>query len=544
MTTDVSTGAVDPNALPGDINNYSEQQETLKTMIKTALVKNKGKLSLNELKEALDYLDYPQEEKLEILGLLSSAKVGSKGLFKKGLQGTDWNGKLQLSVANINSMMQFSNPSLSAELRNNAISSMMATILWIITFVCMCSTNDATAVLIALTGIPLLHFGVYYQNNVFKKSKETAKQLETEEAGDNAKDAYTALNSAYKIMVVLVCINMFAVFYFFSDRCLEPTVHCPVEGTKPVCRSTGLPPSRYQCAYNRDSNGDSVCNYKGGSFEDVKGNSTCETEVGSLICLHEEVPFGKYDDGFYKDFWIRQSHFSDAHSPILPASRQVRFYESLSPIYYIGLTDIADQCVTDNSETGNPERFLKFKNDVHYVYAESSMETLVQNLFASMNHTLLPAMDQPHGIEKVALVNGEYSCSDDGQRGSAKAIDPMLNTTLDLISTPKLTVFTPDGGVGNFRMCYFTADGDASGKGSWKAVPNSWVIVGETGSCGAMNCDGADFSDGMGAHFSDALYYSLITQSTIGYGDILAMSTRARMMTAMQALVMMFIDLL
>jgi hypothetical protein len=355
-------------------------------------------------------------------------------------------------------------------------------------------------------------------------------------------DDSSALKSAYKTMIILLCIHIFAVVYFFSNRCLEPTVHCPVEGTKPVCKSTGLPPSRFQCHMWSDGSGASVCDYSDriGDYDALAADETCQSDVSSIVCLHEEVPFGKFDNGMYKELWQKNAMGSDAHSPILPNNRQGEFYRSLSPLYYIGLTDIAPQCIKDSGYSGPRDKYMQFKSNAsHYVYAEASMETQIQNVFTSMNASLLPAMDQPHGIYQIALINGEYPCTDDDNRGSAKALNTSM-TTAELLATPKLSVFTPDGGVGNFRMCW---KGPRT-TGSWETVPDLWVMVGESGSCGSMDCAGADFSDGLGSHFSDALYYSLITQSTIGYGDILAMSTRARMFTAMQALSMMFIDLI
>eukprot|EP00298_Acanthocystis_sp_HF-20_P015942 c21326_g1_i3.p1 GENE.c21326_g1_i3~~c21326_g1_i3.p1 ORF type:complete len:127 (+),score=47.74 c21326_g1_i3:106-486(+) len=113
--------------------------------------------------------------------------------------------------------------------------------------------------------------------------------------------------------------------------------------------------------------------------------------------------------------------------------------------------------------------------------------------------------------------------------------------TKDFRFLKSIPVMTPSASsVSNYQLCYGKTD--TTGTAKWNLVPDAWVIVAPSATCSDPDCIDSDFSSGMSSSFFDSLYFSLIIQSTIGYGDIVAVSNRAKMVTTLQMLMMMAIS--
>lgn len=133
--------------------------------------------------------------------------------------------------------------------------------------------------------------------------------------------------------------------------------------------------------------------------------------------------------------------------------------------------------------------------------------------------------------------------------------DPVTRSTLDLRTSPHTV------GVSVYDLCYrqgstvkvmnasaaeavegsnapWTRLADPDGK--WSAV----VMVGQKAACTGLDCSKADLTDNVSNQFLDSLYFSLVTHSTIGYGDFSPTSNRGYMLIIMHALLMIIFGFL
>jgi len=495
--------------------------------IKSALLKGKGKVNAGDLDKMMSNLGLPQEI-VEYMDRILS--IESRGILFRATAGMNWNPLMTYSPYEIHYRAKQSDSiSLVYQQKSNTVSITVMFAVWVACFICLTSTGDRNGLTVAILGLFAIHAVLHHVQTIYTESHHVNELAEKFDAASMAK-------TSQKIMITMVTVMGFALLYFFTKRCTFSTVSCPSANQKPVCTRTGLPIRRYNC-----DNGNIWCDYSVRSKWDEKdGPASCRASQVA-ICLSEE-PVNGLSDNFYFVKNLRdgvEQFCSEMNCNMIPGMSK-QLYKLTGSIvkreYYVGLTADAQTCIYAGEN--NAIWYKPFVNDqTHYTYAVAGMQTMIGNLFAANTTTRAELPDQgPHGIVGIALVPDGYSCSDSDKVGSVSDMNA-TQTKSALLNASQLEVFTPNGASGNFRLCYQRNE-------VWRMVNNSYVVVGDQATCSDPDCTDADFTDGLGYHLSDAIYYSLITQSTIGYGDILAISDRARMMTAMQALIMMFIGLL
>lgn len=308
-----------------------------------------------------------------------------------------------------------------------------------------------------------------------------------------------------KLMLTFVIALTFSGIYLVLSRCKTPVVMCD-NNAFPICTTSGFPPRVYAC------NGVPDCSWN----SDTTGSDM-------VICPSEEISGGINDHG---EFTTILQQNNDAPMLVVP-SRDF----TIGMAYQFNLTTVSES------------KLLQYlgQSTTSYAYAEAGKFTVIQNLLLTLPTTILPNSDVASPITAISIAPSEGECSSSADQATilattmAHSPDTAL-TSRELRNSKVLPIFTPDASTkSNFVLCYLNA-------GTWAAVPNAWVIIGEMGGCSDPDCSEADFSSGMSSSFFDSFYFSLITQSTIGYGDIIATSSRARLLASLQAVLMMFLD--
>jgi hypothetical protein len=123
------------------------------------------------------------------------------------------------------------------------------------------------------------------------------------------------------------------------------------------------------------------------------------------------------------------------------------------------------------------------------------------------------------------------------------------NSSLTLKPVMVMDVKTP--GTGNeplnyFHMCQRIRNPTPQ---NWTRVTECVYVFAPKADCGSPNCDAADTygaADYQDAHaaVSDSWYYAMITQSSIGFGDIGPTTKRNKLTVVLHGLFMMFISML
>lgn len=500
-------------------------------------------MTIKRLIKSFVQLGFPDDVIDNLARLLSS---DSRGIMRRALSGRNYNPSIAISTQELQERTHKGRLSLISGFKDNAISVGLSIIAWIASYIMLTTTGAFGAIGVAIIGFPILHLIIWRLNSIYKAADSGSDQKNPTAAKF---DGVAIAKSASKILWTLMCINVFAAMYYISDRCIESQATCGGR-KKMACVQHGLPQATYACI-----GGAVICDYStpfARLFDDIEpgpliefdpskpnaflGRGTCSQrpDAGQAICLDEEPPYAKTDKGIFAKSLVNQvdavcKQNSCTHSPGSDAKLAKIKANIPQREHFVGLTDDAHQCVQDKDKLLQP-----FETPVyHYAYALTGRETTIKNLFRAQNR-ILPSANRSHGIKYMSLVANSYTCKDETRRSSSVEIDPEQSSE-ELLKQPQLAIFTPSD-VGNHLFCY-------QQNGQWKSLNNTWVIVGEEATCSDPDCQAADFTDGLGYHFSDALYYSLIVQSTIGYGDILPLSDRARMMTGLQALCMMFIGL-
>jgi len=292
-----------------------------------------------------------------------------------------------------------------------------------------------------------------------------------------------------KLCGIFICIFLFTIIYHLYPPCLPPQVICG-NGGAPICISSGLPPLSALC----DESGMPNCAWSPNTQQSVE-----------VVCPSEEVKYGMSDNGEFEGTYGR--HF------------------------VIGVANGFD---IDNIPANNLQNtglgYLVSPNNT-FAYGEPDKLTYVQNLLTTLPN--LPYDNTTNNIVAVALVPDGTACSAVNIGNSATPI--IAPTFFALRAMRYVQVYTPSSPPSNYVMCYM------NNEAVWSAVPGAWVVIAPLGGCSAPDCTSADFN-GIGSDMLDSFYFTMVVQATFGYGDVLALSPRARVMVAIQELIMVLLE--
>jgi len=104
----------------------------------------------------------------------------------------------------------------------------------------------------------------------------------------------------------------------------------------------------------------------------------------------------------------------------------------------------------------------------------------------------------------------------------------------------RFSITVPDRAVGRsyFSMCE-RAGWDANNTtATWRRVENSVYTFGDEAVCGDYQCDHADFTSKMTNSLVSRAYFSIITFTTVGFGDISPMSRRAQLVVCLTGILL------
>jgi hypothetical protein len=249
----------------------------------------------------------------------------------------------------------------------------------------------------------------------------------------------------------------------------------------------------------------------------------------NIICPTEEIPYGIFDNFAFSGFMNSRGPNTRAYEPSVNYTR--------TNGYRIGVAYGFD--IENINKTYALAQNLK--SDLYsYVYAPAGKSTFIKNILRKLPVTELPDDEAALVVQKVALVPKNLACTDATIGRSYVDFQVMIpgRSNKAFRQDEVIPVFTNAvSGVSNYLLCYQIAN-------TWKALDKTWVIVAAEGGCSDPDCSGSDFNVGMGRSFTDAVYLSAVIQSTIGFGDIVPTSRRARMVMSFQAVLMLGIALL
>lgn len=324
----------------------------------------------------------------------------------------------------------------------------------------------------------------------------------------------------YKLTLILGCMFVCALAYHMLETCRDPVGMCE-NGAWPICVTSGFPPTHMQCSLS----GEIECAWSDGTAGDTMA-----------ICPTEKVPFGKTDNHQFSKIMLAHKGDFLTHSIKSPVPA------NLMQTYSIGVAHGAEiQNILPEYQKFSLIKTLQDPNYA-YAYAEANKFTTTQNVLQLLPNATLPNTTTPSVITSIALQLEESVINDNCDAASLagefqlKRNFPNI-TNADLRSMSYIPVIVPESSAhSNYRLCY-----KIETQTTWKAVPNAWVIVGDLAGCSNPDCSVSDFSDGLSSEFASCFYYSMIVQTTIGYGDILPLSKRARMLTTIQSMLMLMI---
>jgi len=294
-----------------------------------------------------------------------------------------------------------------------------------------------------------------------------------------------------KIATMVVIVMLFAFLNFmFLRTCKDSSPTCPSNNALPVCMDSGVPPKS------------SICD---------NGNIQCYGDGNpSVLCPDEFIPGAISDQGMVA------STFALSKPDVLIAATN-------SSLCTLGM--FSALCQTAHRFTYGPPGVL----------------VDVVNPFSNAG------LGGYGTISKIAAGDRGTGCA---TPYTATAFADFGITDIDSVS--QVPMFTPpkSSGVAIFDLCY-----QLNSTGSWRqlrgptpsdplhVVWDAQLITGDLASCTSKDCSSSDFTETMSRELFDSMYFSMVTHSTIGYGDITPTSTRGMMIVSLQAVLGMLIGL-
>eukprot|EP00301_Raphidiophrys_heterophryoidea_P008029 c13031_g1_i1.p1 GENE.c13031_g1_i1~~c13031_g1_i1.p1 ORF type:complete len:1080 (+),score=298.93 c13031_g1_i1:83-3322(+) len=391
-------------------------------------------------------------------------------------------------------------------------------IIYLIGLVSLFGTNNSyLAIISAVLFIPLLL--------LFRMVGKYASSQQKENSGSADSTSDEMLQDLmnrklFKLNLILGNIFLFSVFYQAFDKCKDPISMCS-NGAWPICTTTGFPPTHLQCKA-----GGIACGWTANTGGDTMA-----------ICPSEKIPYGLFDNQQFSIIMV------NGRFDYLMHSAQSPLPEKLQQSYNIGVAYGADldQLLPEYQQYA---LIKNLKSDSYtYAYAEANKFTHIQNLLQLLPLSTLPNNNYTSIISSIALQLEESVvnnvCDPATLAGEFHIKSTYTNmSNADLRATNWIPMISPEASShSNYRLCYKVGNSAV-----WNAVPNAWVVVGDLAGCSNADCSSSDFTDGMSSGYEDSFYYSLIIQTTIGYGDILPITVRAKMLTSIQCLMMLMIS--
>jgi len=301
-------------------------------------------------------------------------------------------------------------------------------------------------------------------------------------------------NGTAKISTMITIVMLFAFAeHVFLRTCQNASPQCSSNNALPVCTATGLPPALAQC--------------------DDSGNIQCYGEkIGDMaICPDENIPGAISDQGLI-----------------------VSTLNLNKPSVSIGAT---------NSSLCSNGIFSALCQRAHrYTYGPPGALVDVVNPFSNAG------LGGSGVISEIAVAERGSDCS-----GIVTTIALANFGIKDLDQESSVPLYTPtkSTGVAVYDLCYkrtnttnFQILRGPTPSDPLHVMWDAYLIIGDVADCSSKDCSSSDFTETMSKDMFDSVYFSMITHSSIGFGDISPTSTRGMMIVSLQCVIIIMIGLL
>jgi hypothetical protein len=118
------------------------------------------------------------------------------------------------------------------------------------------------------------------------------------------------------------------------------------------------------------------------------------------------------------------------------------------------------------------------------------------------------------------------------------AVWNIKKTTEKPIRRFPITIPARQVGRSYFKMCERVGTNVQKTTANWDAVGNAVYVFAEAASCGPQDCSLSDFTSKMTNTLGSRVYFTVITFTTVGFGDIAPLSRRAQLIVSLTAMIL------